>query len=179
MLLEASAPFLKAGQMTLDVVGDGPLMPELRAFIGRERLGCAVTLHGWVKHQQVQDLMCQTHMLGLPSVREFGGGVVLEAMALGVVPLVVDYAGPGELVDKEIGFKVPMGPRREIVAGFHDTLSELVDHPELLSRLSRACRIRIAQKYTWAAKSSQILEVYKWVARRDTDKPVFFERAQA
>ncbi len=81
MLLEAASPLLRSGEVHLDIAGDGPLMPVLREAIERERLSGAVTVHGWVPHHQVQDVLCSSHLLALPSVREFGGGVVLEAMS--------------------------------------------------------------------------------------------------
>jgi glycogen(starch) synthase len=171
MVLEAAAPLLKSGQMTLDIVGDGPLMPALRARVEREHMGDAVTLHGWVQHHQVQDLMCQSQVLTFPSVREFGGGVVLEAMALGVVPVVVDYAGPGELVSTMTGVKLPIGDRHSIIAALHEVLKRLVAAPEQLTPMARACRERVAEHYTWAAKAGQVLQVYDWVLRRISAKP--------
>src|SRR5262249_22738509 len=88
MLLAAAAPELRRGRLHLDLIGDGPLMGALRDSVAREGLGESVTFHGWVRHADLQSLMSRSQVLLFPSVREFGGGVVLEAMALGVVPVV-------------------------------------------------------------------------------------------
>jgi glycosyltransferase involved in cell wall biosynthesis len=179
MLLEAALPLLRAGALVIDIVGDGPQMPALRAQVEQHGLQSAVTLHGWVEHAQVQDVLVQAQLLGFPSIREFGGGVVLEAMALGVVPLVVDYAGPGELVDERVGFKVPIGGRAGIVEALRATLQRIVAAPQALAELSAACRARVAARYTWDAKAAQILEVYRWVRHERLDKPVFFDTASS
>ena len=94
MLVEAAAPLLKDGRMTLDMIGDGPMMPEVRALVDRLGIADAVTFHGWIDHKAVQDIAVKAHLLTFPSIREFGGGVVLEAMALASWPVVVDYGGP-------------------------------------------------------------------------------------
>jgi glycosyltransferase involved in cell wall biosynthesis len=163
MLLEAAAALLRKGLVTLDVLGDGPLMPALREQIDREGLGGAVTLHGWVEHARIQDILCRTQILAFPSVREFGGGVVLEAMALGVVPLVVDYAGPGELVDDEVGWKVPIGSRESVVQGVRRCLEAIVAQPASVAERSIAARARVLARYTWAVKARQVDSIYRWV----------------
>jgi glycosyltransferase involved in cell wall biosynthesis len=160
MLLEAAAPLLREGLVYLDLVGDGPLMEQLKTYVQAEHLEANVTLHGWVAHQSVQDVLCNSHLLTFPSVREFGGGVVLEAMALGVVPLVVDYAGPGELVDDEVGFKVPLSDRNGIVHAFRSRLQSLCADPAALPALSIKCSDRVARQFTWDAKADVILKVY-------------------
>ncbi len=160
MLLSAAEPLLRAGRMTLDIVGDGPMMPALQAqaegFQG-------VTFHGWKAHTEVQDILARCHVLSFPSIREFGGGVVLEAMALGVVPLIVDYAGPGELVTPEVGFKVPVGSRDEIVAGFEQALDKLAANPAALKPVAEAAKARVESHFTWARKAEQVRGVYDWV----------------
>ena len=171
ILLEAAAPMLRSGAAHLDMVGDGPLMPDLKRLVDELHIGAAVTMHGWVPHAKVQDVLCQSHVLSFPSIREFGGGVVLEAMALGVVPLVVDYAGPGELVDAEIGFKVPLGDRNVLVTELRKVLEGMPAQPEMLAQLAAAAHERVAARFTWAAKAQQVLRVYDWVCNPQTTKP--------
>ena len=87
MLLEAALPFLKDGRMGIDIVGDGPLMEELKAMVEERGISSRVRLLGWVEHSKVQEVMRESSILAFPSIREFGGGVILEAMAVGLVPV--------------------------------------------------------------------------------------------
>ena len=163
MTIMAAADLLRDGRMTLDIIGDGPQRAELDALVDREGLGHAIRFHGWLDHGDVQRVVARTQILTFPSVREFGGGVVLEAMGLGVVPVVVDYAGPGELVDPSVGFKVPMGSRDQIVAGLRDTLQKITDAPDMLPAIAKAAQDRVTSDFTWSAKARQIAAVWEAV----------------
>lgn len=176
MLLEAALPLLQSKAMTLDIVGDGPMMVELQGFVQKHELTDQVSLHGWLEHSQVQDVLSHCNVLSFPSVREFGGGVVLEAMALGVPALIVDYAGPSELVDDAVGYKVPLGTRAQIVTQFRAALTDLSQDVEGLKVKGLEGRKRIADKYTWDAKARQISAVYEWVLGQ-APKPDFFDNS--
>jgi glycosyltransferase involved in cell wall biosynthesis len=173
MLLAAAAPLVREGRVRIDVIGDGPEMPALRELVAREGLGEGVEFAGWVPHRELAARMARAHVLGSPSVREFGGAVVLEAMALGVVPLVVDYGGPAELVTSRTGLKVALGTRAEVVAGVREQLTQLAGAPSLVAKLARAAQCRAATQFTWDAKAQQVLEVYRWVLGQRPDKPDF------
>ena len=174
MLLEAAAPLIRENRIKLDVFGDGPLMGKLRMMVEQERLTNGVSLHGWVEHAELQGQMCRSQVFAFPSIREFGGGVVLEAMALGLVPLVVDYAGPGELVTTDTGYKVPLGRREDIVVAFRQKLRTLVEERVSLEYIGRAARVRIHNLFTWEVKARQVREIYQWILAPGTEKPVFF-----
>lgn len=165
MLLECAKELLLEGSMTIDIIGDGPMMDELRQLVREQHLESAVTFHGWVPNEKVQDILCRCDILSFPSVREFGGGVVLEAMALGVVPVVVDYAGPGELVTEETGFKVPIGSRSEIVSGFRSMLTRLAASREEIRACSDNARRLVAQDFVWPAKAKRLVALYADLAR--------------
>jgi glycosyltransferase involved in cell wall biosynthesis len=173
MLLEAAAPLLRHGKLALDMIGDGPMLTQLKEIAAREGIKECVTFHGWLEHNSVQELAVRSNLLLFPSVREFGGGVVLEAMALGVVPLICDYAGPTELVDDELGYKIKMGSREEIISRLRDQLVRIIADPTDLPIKSRAARARVLSRFTWEAKAGQVLQVYDWVLGRRLQRPCF------
>ncbi|MFN7224616.1 MAG: glycosyltransferase family 4 protein [Paracoccaceae bacterium] len=172
MLISAAAPLLRDGRLVLEIVGDGDMMHSLRAQAAE--FGAAVVFHGWKPHAQVQDIAVRCQVLAFPSIREFGGGVVLEAMALGVAPVVVDYAGPAELVTGATGWKVPIAGRETVIAGFAERLAYCVDHPDEVAQKGAAARERVADLFTWDRKAAQILAVYDWVLKPGSAKPEFF-----
>jgi glycosyltransferase involved in cell wall biosynthesis len=174
MLIEAVAPLAQSGDVILDVIGDGPMMGELKELLVRLGSPPNVTLHGWVEHGKVQEWLARSDVLAFPSVREFGGAVALEAMAVGVVPIVLDYGGPGELVTDKTGFRVQMGDREHIVRSFRAILAELAAHPEQIEDKGEAAFRRARQQFTWDTKARQTLEVYRWVMDpRGRPRPAF------
>jgi glycosyltransferase involved in cell wall biosynthesis len=163
MLIEASAPLVRDGSLVVDVIGDGPELERLRGIVQAERVGSGVFLDGWVSHEKLQERLLACQLFGFPSVREFGGAVVLEAMASGLVPIVVGYAGPNELVSASTGVRIPIGPRDEIVSAMRSELRRLIDAPELVAQMSVRARERTLRSFTWSAKAAQVVEVYRWV----------------
>jgi glycosyltransferase involved in cell wall biosynthesis len=94
-------------------------------------------------------------------------------MALGLVPIVVDYGGPAESTTADTGFLVPLGNRAEIVAGFRRRLESIVADPRQLAGMSARARGRAHQSFAWAAKAACVVEVYRWVLGERKDKPDF------
>lgn len=163
MLLEAAAPLLRDRRMQLDIIGDGPMRTALERQAVSLKITQAVTFHGNLPHDQVQKVAVQSNLLTFPSIREFGGGVVLEAMALGVVPVIVDYAGPGELVDAQTGYKIPLGRRDQIITALTSQLTAIAADPSALPALAATARARVQEHFTWAAKAQQVRRIYDTV----------------
>lgn len=171
MLLEAAAPLIQAGRLALDLIGDGPQMPELRTIAERNGLPQSM-FAGWVPHAELKHRLVQSDVFAFPSIHDFGGAVVLEAMALGLVPVVMAYGGPGELVSPATGFAIPMGSRDECVSQLRAVLQRLADDPSRIRPMGVRARERVHRHFTWDAKAMQTLEVYRWVTGR-RDRPDF------
>lgn len=173
MLLDAIAPLVLRQRAVLDIIGDGPEMERLRRRAAAAGIEAGVTWSGWIDHARVQERLARADVFAFPSIREFGGAVVLEAMALGLVPVVVDYGGPAEFVTPSTGYSVPMGPRGRIVSGFRLVLDRLAQDPGRIRDIGRRARRRVLTYFTWPAKAQQILEVYRWVLGERAAKPDF------
>lgn len=160
MLLEAAAPLVREGRLSLDIIGDGPELPRLKQQAADLGIASRVEFPGWVEHAQLAGRLARSQILGFPSVREFGGGVVLEAMARGLVPIVVNHGGPGELVPPDAGFALPLLPRPGLVESFRATLTGLVERPGQLRAFSLRAQDHVYRHFTWEAKAQKMLEIY-------------------
>ncbi len=163
MLIEAAAPLIRAREVALHIVGDGPERQALERQIAEAGLAAGVRMHGWVPHEQVAQRLSCCQVFAFPSIKDFGGGVVLEAMAMGLVPVVVDYGGPAELVSDRTGYRLPIGPRSELVARFREVLTRLAGERAGLGEVGCRARRRVQTQFTWGVKAGQVLEVYRWV----------------
>jgi glycosyltransferase involved in cell wall biosynthesis len=163
MLIEAAAPLLRQGLLHLTIIGNGPQQPQLEQLISQEGIGRSVDLAGWLDHTAVALRLQQSDVLAFPSIREFGGGVALEAMAVGVVPIVVNYGGPAELVTPATGYLLDMGSRAQIISQLTKVLGDIAAHPEQLPAKSALGIRRATEQFSWDTKAAQVLTVYQWL----------------
>lgn len=170
ILIEAVASCHNSRDLEIVIIGDGPQRPLLEALVRTHGLEGRVQFRGWIPQERLAHALADSHVLALPSVREFGGGVVVEAMSLGIVPVVADYAGPPELIDIQCGIAVKFHDRHSLVQGFANALVSLGNAPERLASMSCAAASRARLIFTWDAKAKQILQVYEWV-RGNAAKP--------
>jgi len=172
MLLEASSALIHDGHVRVTIIGDGPQRTQLESMIDTLGITAGVQMKGWISHANLQQTLTEMDLFAFPSIREFGGAVVLEAMALGLVPAVVNYGGPGELVTPESGFLIEMGTRDQIVNRYRDLLRQLVNDSEQIERRSNIAFKRARTLFSWEFKASQVCRVLSWAAAR-APRPVF------
>jgi glycosyltransferase involved in cell wall biosynthesis len=170
----AESPLLQ--QHRLVVIGDGPERPALDRIVQENNLGHCVEFINSVPYSEFPAVMQQADIFAFPSIRELGGGVVVEAMASGLACVVVDYGGPGVFIDADRGIKVPLGSRDELIQGYVQALEHLVANPEKVTQLGLAAHDHALRYYDWEARGKKILEVYDWVTGRAPKKPDFWDQ---
>jgi glycosyltransferase involved in cell wall biosynthesis len=166
LALHAAAPLLRGDLARFTVVGDGPernRLEQLARSLGIEK---AVSFCGWVSHSEVLKRLRSADVMVFPSVRDFGAGVVFEALAMGAVPVVADFGGPGDIVHPEVGYKVPLTNESEFVSQMEAILTELAGNRELLNRLRQRGITYVRECLTWDAKAQRTTRVLNWAVRR-------------
>jgi glycosyltransferase involved in cell wall biosynthesis len=162
LALRAAAPLLLNGLARFTVVGDGPernRLEQLATSLGIEK---TVNFCGWLSRDEVIGHMKAADVLVFPSVRDFGGGVVFEALAVGAVPVVVDFGGPGDTVYPDVGFKVPLTTESEIVSQIEKILTSLASSRDILYRLRKQGMAYARESLTWDAKAQSTTRVLNW-----------------
>ena len=143
------------------IIGDGPSRAGLEAMASELGLESNVSFAGWVEHTQVHQQLRSAQALAFPSLREFGGGVLVEAMASGLPSVVVNYGGPGEIVTDQCGIRLPMMPREPLIGQLSEAMATLVGDRDLCRSMSARAIDRVREGFTWAKKGEQIAAIYR------------------
>ena len=146
--------------VTLRIVGDGPMLDELRRRV--DRSGAPVRFDGRIPVDDIPSRLRAAGLVALPSLGVEGGGptlAVVEAMCSGRGVVVTDRPGVREGVDRSVGRVVPAGD----VGALADAISELLSDPGELSRCGSAARRRAIERWSPAAAVARIGSVYEEV----------------
>ena len=161
MLLEAAAKLLRSGQpIEVTIVGGGPMEQAWRAQAAALGIDGLVRFAGALPADEVAAEMARCHVFCLPSVRESGGAVLLEAMACARPVIAVGFGGPAEIVDDEVGrLLAPVSPE-QVAADLAVALADVCRDPDGWRRRGVAGRRRAAGRFSWPAKVAGATAVY-------------------
>jgi glycosyltransferase involved in cell wall biosynthesis len=166
LALRAVAPLVRNDLARFTVIGDGPERSRLEQLARSLGIEKAVCFRGWLSHAEVLNALRFADVLVFPSVRDFGAGVIFEALASGVVPVVADFGGPGDIVHPGVGYKVPLTNESDVVSQIEKILRDLAANRELLNRLQQRGVSYARESLTWDAKAQSVARVLNWAVRR-------------
>jgi len=148
----------------LTVVGDGPMRREWERDGASRGFGGSVRFLGNLPLPEVADAMRAAHVFCLPSVRESGGAVLLEAMACQRPVIAVAHGGPAELVDSGVGVPVPADGPSQAACSMADAFRDILRRPAVWRQRGEEGRRRAVEQFSWAAKIEQGLALYRRLA---------------
>ena len=161
--LRAASSLLLTGLARFTIVGDGPerkALEELTRSLGIEQV---VSFCGWLSHSEALARMRAADVFVFPSIRDYGGAVVFEAMGMGAVPVVVDFGGPGDIVHPEVGYKVSLTNESDVIRQIEKILADLECDRKLLDSL-RERGMRYAREcLSWDGKAQIMTQILSCV----------------
>jgi glycosyltransferase involved in cell wall biosynthesis len=142
------------------IVGDGSERNNLENRVKELNLAEIVSFAGWVNQSETLDYYRKADIFCFPSIREFGGAVVIEAMACGLPCIVANNGGIGEYVNEETGFKIEPISREYLTQELTSKIKMLVEDDKLRESMS-AKAIERAKEFEWENKARKIVEIYE------------------
>lgn len=149
-------------KVRLTVVGDGSERSTLEQQVQTLNLSKNIGFTGWIAQSETLAYYQRSDVFCFPSIREFGGAVVMEAMASGLPCIVVNNGGIGEYVTEGTGFKIEPTSRQAVVQQLTQCIATLAQETHLRQKMSTKA-IQRATDFTWESKAKEILAIYQKV----------------
>lgn len=162
----------------LTIVGDGSEKSSLEQQVQELNLGESVYFAGWVNQQETLQYYNQSDIFCFPSIREFGGAVVLEAMACGLPCIVADNGGIAEYISEANGFKIEPISKEYLAKQLTEKIKLLVNNEQLREKMSINA-VERAREFEWGQKAQKVVEIYEQLIVEKYGSPLQAEREKA
>lgn len=145
----------------LRIIGDGPERARLEAIAAKGPASTRIAFEGFRPQAEICDALVDATALVLPSMRECGGAVILEAFACRTPAIATDWGGPRDYVTPQTGFLIAPTGREAFVEGLARSMRTLGADPALAATMGAAGRARAEAHFTWSAKARRMLTIYE------------------
>lgn len=168
LLLEAFSAACAQAPMRLVIMGDGEEREELQRLANTllpnctlDRLEANVRFTGWLSQTACARELEQVDCLVMPSLRDCGGSVVLEAMSMSKPVIATAWGGPLDYLDASCGILIEPRDRQSLGDGMARAMVRLAKSPLERAAMGCAARAKIESKYDWELKTGHMLSLYR------------------
>lgn len=137
------------------VIGDGELRGQFEDLLRQYHLTASVQMLGSVSHQRWLDILVASDILLMPSQYEGISIALLEAIAVGVVPVVAKVGGQEEIVGPDAGVLIPHGVNE--VQEYVGAICRILSNSSELQQMSKQCKSLAVSKLSWEGMVDKFL----------------------
>lgn len=146
---------LEDSNITLDVIGDGPLKPKL--IESAQKVNVKINFLGNVQNDQIPNVLNRYRIFVLPSLYEGMPKTLLEAMSCQLAAIGTNVAGINEVItDNKTGLLTEIEPTK-----LKFSIMKLFANEELQKQLGQAARQFIINDYSLAKNIERELNIYE------------------
>lgn len=147
--------------ISLIILGEGPLLPAIKAKIGQLGLDSVCRILPIVDSEQILKFYSASDIFLLPSEYEGISLATYEAMSMELPVVAADVGGQKELVTPETGFLIAKGNSDAVeVQEYVNVLVPLIQDPSLRRQVGVLARQRVGELFPLTAMANQMEKIF-------------------
>ena len=124
--------------------------------------------YGKISRNEVDKIMKDCDLFFFTSIAEATSTVVMEAITNSLPILCFDTCGHGEIVNNEIGMKIPLENPAKSIKQFAQKIEYLYQNRHVLKEMSLNCHVT-TNELSWNAKGEKLFRFYQNLVEKNLD----------
>ena len=112
------------------------------------------------------EIMHNSHVFVITSMKDLTSTVLLEALSQGVPVICPDHCGFSDVVTDDCGIKVPVETPRQFVSDLVTAIMHLANDEAERSRLAKGGLVR-TKDFSWGKKAEMVDSIYRKVIEKE------------
>lgn len=160
-------PFYK--NLTLILVGNGPLREEISEFIKEKKLEEQIILIGQIRHDEIMNYISVMDITVMPCSNFYGSPLkVFEYMAMGKAVIAPNNGPLREIITHNVdGCLI-----NDSSVDFEKTLRFLIERDDVRKELEIKARKRIVSNFTWDDNAKRVWNVCRYVLSKNNNSSI-------
>lgn len=142
------------------IIGSGNQKNEIEKEIITNKLSNKVRILDEMPRSEVLNELQKADIFLFPSLREGGSWALMEAMAIGLPVICLDWAGMKIITDNSCAIRLPVTNPEQMPKDMANAIVELVKDPNLRKRMGENGRKRIQDVFNWDVKGEFMEELF-------------------
>lgn len=159
-IIKAIALIPKELKIHLNIIGSGPEKEKLQKLIDKLNLTNRIQLVGRVSRNEILYFLSQSDIYLFASLKEACNLSLLEAMAVGLPVICLNWSGMAISTDDRCAIRLPVTDPEQMPKDMAEAIIKLAKNPELRKQMGENGRKRIQTVFNWEAKGKFMEELF-------------------
>jgi glycosyltransferase involved in cell wall biosynthesis len=136
----------------LTIIGTGLEKNTIEEEIQKNNCGDKVTIIPFMPRQEALKVIEESDIFLFPSLKEGGSWALMEAMAIGLPVICLNWTGMAISTDDTCAILLPVTNPEQMPKDMAAAICKLIDNPKLREQMGNAGRERIKTVFNWESK---------------------------
>ena len=147
-------------RVKLTIIGSGYQRREIEETAKRIGRSQDVVIIDELPREEVLAAVEKSDIFLFPSLREGGSWSLMEAMAIGLPVICLDWAGMAIITDDNCAIRIPVSNPEQMPKDMAAAIITLIKNPGLREAMGKAGRNRIKEVYNWETKGLFVEQLF-------------------